>query len=163
MRLYNHITCIAVGRFLAAWLILLTLSACRTVPLVKPESPTVTVAGIRPVSLSFSSQTLGLTLKVQNPNPFDLPMQSMTFSARFLGEEFAQGHSVDRTTIPANGDALLEVQVKTALNKLALQLQSMLNQPNQTLNYDVKGVVKLANWPAAIPFNVSGDLNEQDN
>jgi len=141
-------------------LLLSIVSACSTVPLSKPKSPTVEVAGVKPVALSLTSQTIELTLKVANPNAFDLPMQSMTFSARFLGEEFAQGHSVEKTTIPANGDALMQVEVKTGLGKLATQLKSVLDRPTQTLNYDVKGVVKLANWPAEIPFNVEGELDD---
>lgn len=136
------------------------LVACSSIPLAKPQSPNVTVAGVRPINFSLTSQTIGLTLRVENPNGFDLPMESLTFNARFAGEKFAQGNSIDEVVIPANGTALLEVEVKTGLGKLAAQLQSMLNTNNAELNYDVTGLVKLANWPKAIPFNVEGELED---
>jgi len=140
--------------------VLSLLNACSTVPLSKPKSPSVTVAGARPINLSLTSQTIGLTLRVANPNSFDLPMQSITFNARFAGEKFAQGNSVNRVTIPANGEALLEVEVKAGLGQLASQLKSMFDTEQVELNYDVVGVVKLANWPKAIPFNVEGELED---
>lgn len=136
------------------------LVACSSIPLSKPQSPSVTVAGVRPISFSLTSQTIGLTLRVENPNGFDLPMQSLTFSARFAGKQFATGNSVSKVIIPANGEALLDVEVKTGLGKLAAQLQSMLNTNNAELNYDVTGLVKLSNWPKAIPFNVEGEIND---
>ena len=139
---------------------LIVLVACSSLPLSKPQSPSVTVAGVRPISFSLTSQTIGLTLRVENPNGFDLPMQSLTFNARFAGEQFAQGSSTDEVVIPANGQALLEVEVKTGLGKLASQLGSMLNSNDTELNYDVTGLVKLANWPKPIAFNVEGELDD---
>lgn len=137
-----------------------TVTACSSLPLAKPESPTVAVAAVRPINLGLINQTIGLTLRVSNPNGFDLPMQSITFNARFQGKTFAQGNSIDRVTIPANGEAMLEVQVNTGLAKLAAQLKALANDRNAELNYDVAGVVKLSNWPKAIPFNVEGELED---
>jgi len=136
------------------------LSACSSLPTVKPQSPTITVADVHPVSLSLNSQTIGLSLRVANPNSFDLPMQSLTFNAHFSGQQFAQGHSVNKVVIPANGEALLDVEVEAGLAKLANQLKDMLDTTNPELNYDVSGVVKLANWPKAIPFNVEGEIED---
>lgn len=147
-------------RFIYLGALLSLLAACSSIPLSKPEAPNVTVAGVRPINLSLTSQTIGLTLRVENPNGFDLPMQSLTFNANFAGQKFAQGHSVDETVIPANGTALLEVEVKTGLGKLAAQLQSMLSTNNVELDYEVTGLVKLSNWPKAIPFNVEGEVDE---
>lgn len=144
----------------ALFLTLGSLVACKSIPLAKPLSPNVTVAGVRPINLSLTSQIIGLTLRVENPNGFDLPMQSLTFNARFAGEKFAQGNSIDKVVIPANGTALLDVEVKTGLGKLASQLRSMLDTNNAELNYDVTGLVKLSNWPKAIPFNVEGEIDD---
>jgi len=155
----RHLFRLPIFKFIPV-LILGQLVACSSIPLSKPQSPNVTVAGVRPISLSFTSQTIGLTLRVENPNGFDLPMQSLTFKARFAGEQFAQGNSLDKVVIPANGEAMLDVEVKTGLGKLANQLQSLLNTKNAELNYDVTGLVKLSNWPVAIPFNVEGDIAE---
>lgn len=136
------------------------LVACSSLPLAKPQAPNVTVAGVRPTNFSLTSQTIELTLRVENPNGFDLPMQSLTFDARFAGEHFAQGNSSDEVVIPANGEALVDVDVEIGLSKLASQLSSMLDSNNVELNYDVTGLVKLAIWPKAIPFNVEGEIDD---
>ncbi len=139
---------------------ILLLSACSSIPLSKPQSPNVTIAGIRPTKISLSSQTLELTLNIQNPNGFDLPMESLTFSARFAGESFAQGNTINKVTIPANGEALLKVSVKTGLGQLAEQFKTMVATDDLNLHYDIKGFVKLANWPKNIPINVEGELED---
>lgn len=136
------------------------LSACSSIPLSKPQSPTVKLAGIRPTKISLTSQTLELTLNIQNPNSFDLPMESLTFSARFAGESFAQGNTINKVTIPANGEALLKVKVKTGLGQLAEQFRTMIATDELDLHYDIKGFVKLANWPKSIPINVEGELDD---
>ena len=87
-------------------------------------------------------------------------MQSLTFKARFSGKQFAQGNSIDRVIIPANGEALLDVEVKTGLSKLIKQLSSAVSTENPELDYDVTGLVKLSNWPLAIPFNVEGEIED---
>lgn len=148
----------SISLILAASMLLI---ACSSIPLSKPQAPTVTVAGVRPTNLSFTQQTLELTLRVANPNRFKLPMESLTFNAQFAGEEFAQGKSLEEVVIPGNGEALLKVEVKTGIAKIANQIVAMLDANNFDLNYDIKGVVKLANWPKEIPFNVEGELSEQ--
>ncbi len=146
--------------FLQMFFLSCVLNACSSIPTIKPQSPSITVADVRPLSLSLTTQTIGLSLRVTNPNNFDLPMQSLTFNAHFSGQQFAQGHSVNNVVIPANGEALLDVEVEAGLVKLANQLKEMLDTNNTELNYDLSGVVKLANWPKAIPFNVEGEIED---
>lgn len=136
------------------------LSACSSIPLSKPQSPTVKIAGIRPTKISLTSQTLELTLNILNPNGFDLPMEALTFSARFAGKSFAQGNTINKVTIPANGEALLKVRVKTGLGQLAEQFRTMVAKDDLDLHYDIKGFVKLSNWPKTIPINVEGELED---
>jgi len=158
--LYRPVFHRAVSVRLSAILLLTVLGACSSLPLSKPESPTVTVAGVRPVSLGLIEQTIGLTLRIANPNGFSLPMQSLNFNAHFSGKRFAQGRSIENVVIPAKGEALLDVEVTAGLAQLANQIKLILNSSNPELNYDVTGLVKLSNWPKAIPFNVEGELDD---
>ncbi len=127
-------------------------------PLKKPQAPIVSVADVRPLNLSFSKQRLAFSLNVQNPNPYDLPLERLDFVASFAGQEIATGESNETVTLPANGNAIVEVEVVAAVNKFLSNLQSMLNAGSIDLNYGVKGHVKLANWPTRIPFDVEGEL-----
>jgi len=77
------------------------------------------------------------------------------------GEELAQGNSNAAVTLPAEGDAEIEVMVSTRMNRILGQLLMIASNPDNALDYDVSGFVKLANWPVRIPFNVEGQLDEK--
>ena len=143
-----------------SFLLLLTLllSACSSIPLNKPQAPIVSIAAMRPLNLSLTRQRLAFTLDVKNPNPYDLPLESLDFVATFAGEKLATGESKDKVTLPANGKAVVEVEVTAALGTLLDNFQSMLNSGDINLQYGVTGNVKLANWPTRIPFDVDGEL-----
>lgn len=147
--------------WLAAIVFLILLqTGCGIIPGTKPEAPTVTVDGVRPLNLSLNRQKLAFRLRVQNPNSFDLPLQSLDFSAHFAGEKIADGSSKDDVIIPAKGEAFIEVEVIAAINTLLGQFRNMLDDDDLQTDYGVTGRVKLANWPRRIPFNVQGELEQ---
>ena len=141
--------------------VLASLSGCSAVPHHKPESPQVAVESVRLIGLSLKSQTLGLTLRVSNPNNYDLPIKQLNFNALIAGDLIAQGESTEQVTIPANGEAFMEVSVKAGLGKLITPILSAGIDQSSDLNYQVTGTLKLSNWPATIPFNVSGELEDK--
>lgn len=144
-----HICLLALAMF--------SISACSSVPTHKPIAPDVSIASIKPMNISLSGQKLLFTLRVKNNNNYDLPLKSMQFVASLAGEEFARGASNDRVNIPANGEALVDVAVIAGLGALADQLRSIASSETEGVEYALKGLVKLSNWPAAIPFNYKGD------
>jgi len=136
----------------------LVLGACTAFPTARPEPPTVSVAGVRPLNLSLTEQRLEFRLRVENPNPYDLPLRSLDFVADLAGERIATGRSDERVTIPAGGEELITIDVTTGVDRLIGRMRSMLERRTLDLDYDIRGSVKLANWPARIPFDVSGVL-----
>ena len=139
-------------------LALLALVACASFPSARPEPPKVSVAGVRPLNVSLTRQRLEFKLRVENPNPYDLPLRSLDFVANVAGEKIATGRSDERVTIPAEGDAIVAVEVVTGIDRLIGRMRSMLDDRTLELDYDVAGSVKLANWPRRIPFDVEGVL-----
>jgi len=137
----------------------LTLNACAAIPGSKPESPTVRIASVRPLNLSLTEQKLGFKLRVENPNNFDLPLEALNFTASFAGEDIAEGSSDEKITIPAKGEAIVDVAVTAGINKMLNRFRSMIDSKTLQLDYGVTGTVKLANWPRRIPFNVDGELD----
>ncbi len=136
-----------------------TLQSCATTAsMLDPEQPTVTLEKIKPLNFSFDKQKLELTLNVENPNAFSLPLNTLNFAAEIAGEHIADGVSRERVTIPANGSALLNVVVTTSLSKLIARVQSATEEGNN-LDYNVKGKLKLDNWPKMIPFDSSGKID----
>jgi len=138
--------------------LLLIVQACSTFPTHKPIAPTVEIAGIRPLNLSLTRQRLEFRLLVANPNAFDLPLQALKFTAALDGKQIADGFSEQRVTLPAGGKAEVKVEVATKLSRLLGRIETLLSNPEESVNYAVKGAVKLANWPAPIAFDNEGSL-----
>lgn len=136
----------------------LLFSGCASLPTNKPIAPSVVVESVRPLNLSLSGQKLEFRLRIDNPNGFDLPVEGLKFAAKLGGDKIADGISNERVTVPANSDAILQVEVKAGLGKVLNRLRDMLKGDDVKLDYDVSGTVKLATWPTAIPFNVDGEL-----
>ena len=149
----------AITAVAIAVLLLSTLQSCATTAsMLDPEQPKVTLEKIKPLSFNFNEQKLELTLNVENPNAFSLPLNTLNFAAMISGEHIADGTSRERVTIPANGTALLNVVVTTSLSKLIGIIQSAADEGTD-LNYNVKGKLKLDNWPKMIPFDSSGKID----
>lgn len=146
-------------RVVLIMLISSVFTACSSIPSTPPIAPTVELDSVKPVKIGLRKQELSFKLNINNPNPYDLPLQSLSFIAEIEGSEVAQGISNEPVTLPANSDALVEVIVSTRLNRLLAQIFQLAGSDNTTVNYDVNGFVKLANWPLKIPFSVDGDLS----
>ncbi len=154
----------------AVWFVmaLFTLSACATLENAKPVAPEVSIASVRPMNLSLSGQKLNFTLRVKNPNAFDLPVQSLEFAATLAGKKIAEGVNNSAVTIPARQEAMMDVIVVAGLSTVIDQFKSIAGSIGEdlkseegiSLDYGIKGAVKLANWPTKFPFDVKGDLAE---
>lgn len=138
------------------FVVLSVVSGCAAVDRVKPESPRVTVAGVKPLNLSLTHQRLAFRLRVENPNDFELPLRELDFTARVAGDKVASGRSDERVTIPANGEGFVTVNVTAGMSRIVGRIRQMLGDQTLELDYDVAGFVRLDNWPAKIPFDVDG-------
>jgi len=151
---FNSITTL---RNVTAGLVLtLSLAACNTIPTSRPEAPKVTLESVKPLKIGLREQQLLFTLKVSNPNSFDLPLQALNFVAALDGTQVATGSSSEAVTLPALGDAILKLTVNSQINKVLSQLMLLISNKTAALDYDVNGTLQLANWPIRIPFAVDG-------
>lgn len=143
----------------------LLLAGCSTIEQAKPKAPEVSIASVRPMNFSLSGQKLNFTLRVKNPNSFDLPVQSLDFVASLAGKKIAEGVNDSSVTIPANQEAMMDVTVVAGLSHLIDKFKSAAaslgSDEDVDLGYGITGTVKLANWPVKIPFDVEGDLTEK--
>ena len=138
----------------------LGLSGCASVPTSKPIAPTVDLKSVVPLKLGLSKQELSFLLELTNPNAYDLPIQTISFLANLEGKEVAQGLSNENVTLPANGTAEIEILVNARIQNILGQILSLNSKSSSDLKYDVKGFVKLANWPLKIPFNTDGTVGK---
>jgi len=135
----------------------LVVTGCAGTPL-KPQPPEVTVAGVRPLNLSLTEQSLLFTLRVKNPNAFSLPIEGLDFTAQFSDQNIASGTSTGGSTIPARGEGTVDVEVTTRLQDIAGKLGALLKGGGLKLNYTLDGNVRVKDRKEAYPFSLKGDL-----
>lgn len=98
-------------------MMLIALSGCASVPDSLFARPEVRLSAVECVGLGFSSQTFVLSFDVQNPNAFELPVNSVSYSIKLEGQRFATGETLGEFTVPANGSR--EFSISVDLNLLS--------------------------------------------
>jgi LEA14-like dessication related protein len=146
----------AIRLFYAASLLWIT--ACSMLP-AKPVKPDIELIDVKPLNVSLTEQKLRFTLKVSNPNNFELPVESIDFIARFNGSDIANGKSNQAVTIPASSDGELTLDVTAGLDRMVSTLKTLLEGETLNLDYELAGTVKIENWSTPIPFDVVGAMN----
>jgi len=115
MRAYSRPNAIAVLVAASA------LSGCASLEeLVSP--PDVSLANVELTALDFSAQTFRLGFDVSNPNPFPLPVTSVSYGVQLDGIRFATGETEGSFTVPANGDGEFAINVQLNLLQSAPKL-----------------------------------------
>ena len=97
-RSQKRFTLIILGTF-TTLLVLASLSGCETLQ-SQVEQPTVKLAGISLVEAGLIQQVYGVTLQVDNPNGFTLPIKGVTYAVKVGGQEFATGLTPERLFNP---------------------------------------------------------------
>jgi len=123
------------------------------------EEPRVSLIGIQPLGMTLLEQRYLLALRILNPNDVEIPISGMSYSVEINDREFAYGVSRQAVTIPALGEAVVEVEVVSSLLDMLRQLQSLDDARQSRLDYRISGGLSLANRRAKLPFDYSGTLD----
>jgi LEA14-like dessication related protein len=156
MRIPDDINC----PYRCALLVLLAMlvSGCAG-PGVYREAPRVTLVSIQPKEMGVLEQRYGLQLRILNPNDTALPVKGMQYALQINDREFAYGVSRQPVTIPAYGEALLDVDVVSNLLSVLQQLQEANTGKQKSLKYRLSGSLSLENRLGKLPFDYHGELN----
>jgi LEA14-like dessication related protein len=101
--------------------ILCLLTACAsTGDLI--STPGVSLRNVEITDIDFTSQTFLLGFDVTNPNPFPLPISTVSYAVELEGYRFASGSTAGGFTVPSSGDAEFAISVELDLMKTAPQL-----------------------------------------
>jgi LEA14-like dessication related protein len=123
------------------------------------EPPRVSLAGIQPLDMTLLEQRYQLALRILNPNDVEMPLRGLSYSVEINGREFAYGVSRQAVTIPALGEAIVEVEVVSSLLDMLRQLRALDDDERQRLDYRISGGLRLANRKARLPFDYRGSLD----
>ena len=142
---------------LAAAATLPLLAGCAALP--KLEAPRLSVVSLKMQSADIFSQRLQLRMRVQNPNPRELPIQGIDYRVEVDGAELGQGMTNQSFTVPAMGEAEFDVQFTA---NLAGTLAKLLTRrgSRDSVEYRLVGKVALSSgFLRRIPFDERGSVN----
>lgn len=104
------------------------------------SSPRVELRDVQVMGLGFSSQTFLLSFDIRNPNPFPLPISTVSYGVRLDEQRFASGTTTSEFSIPAEGDAAFAISVELDLLQTAPRLLSIVRQgQSKTISYELEG------------------------
>jgi LEA14-like dessication related protein len=148
---------VAVARLLMA-AVCVTLAACAGLGGYR-EPPRVSLVGIQPLDMTLMEQRYRLALRILNPNEVEIPVEGLSYSVELNGRDFAYGVSRQAVTIPAYGEAIVEVEVVSSLLDMLRQLQALDDGKRRRLDYRISGDLSLSGRRARLPFEYSGTLD----
>ena len=84
--------------------------------------PGVSLDNVEIAEIDLDRQTFVLDFDVVNPNPFPLPIRSVSYGVELDGFRFASGKTTGAFTVPANGDSHFQITVDVDLMRTAPRL-----------------------------------------
>ena len=109
-------------------LALCALGGCASLPEDLIARPEVELRDVAVVGLGFNNQTFLLSFAVSNPNPFPLPVKTVSYGIRLDGQTFASGETPSEFSVPAGGDTQFAISVELDLLRTAPQLLTILRE-----------------------------------
>lgn len=149
-------------RFIPALTILFALGGCASLA-PKVDPPHISLNDIKLKEVGLFEQRFTLTLRIQNPNDFALPIKGMDYEVFLNDQKFARGVSSDAVTVPALGEALTSVDVISNAGNVWQQMQTLMNGRQPALRYRLVGGLRVVNRALKVPFDYQGEfkLNPQ--
>lgn len=136
-----------------------TLGACASAT-THVDSPRVSLNQVDVQKLDLDAQTVLLRFDVTNPNPFPLPVRSISYRVDLDGYRFASGESTADFTVPAQSDTAFAISAELDLLKTAPRLIQIVRQgAHRNIPYSLEGKfeVDVPSAPA-VPFEETGTI-----
>lgn len=145
-----------VSPVLAAAFCVLALTSCSSVPRqMAPLRVQLTSLSLLDGGVNF--QRFAAVFSVDNPNAFDVPVDSFEFSARLSGQGVLIGDSSVPTTFAAGGTDTLRIEVTTEIVSSFESLLAVVQGPDNAIPYDLNGVIRIQGaLERRVPFSYSG-------
>lgn len=124
-----------------------------------PKLPSISLQDISIEKLSLDGAVLNVSLKLANPNDFNVNLKGLNYAVKLHGKEFAKGLVQNVTPITANSENLLNLNLDVNFKELGRSAMAIINGAGT--DYELKGNF-LINTPGQtdqrIPFLKSGQV-----
>jgi LEA14-like dessication related protein len=119
--------------------------------------PEVHIADLELMESGLFEQRYRVTLRVSNPNDFELPLDGVRFALALNDQPFARGFSNHGVSVPRLGDAIVTVEATTSTFDIIRQVLAA--QGRETLDYALDGTVFIKGGSRReVPFVQEGRL-----
>lgn len=163
MSLFNGLTPLRPHRQLCfrAMVVLATASLIASCAGItqRPAPPRVEVAGLQGAMLAGNALTLVVTLRVTNPNPFPIAVDTLEADVTLEGTPAATGRLPAPVTLAASGETRVDVEARANVQVLTGLLERILRRGR--LSYEITGFL-VALDGRRLNFSKRGDLNAGD-
>lgn len=122
------------------------------------ETPHVTLNNLQVLDMTPLEQRYVVTLRLQNPNPISLPVTGMSFQLDINDMELGRGVTNEAVTVPAYGEALVEIHVVSNLLRIVNQIHALESSKSQSLRYRLSGGLSISNRMSKLPFEYRGEF-----
>ncbi|MBT8131823.1 MAG: LEA type 2 family protein, partial [Gammaproteobacteria bacterium] len=129
----NRLT-VTVFSIFAALLIIASLSSCANLTTAF-QQPAVKLANVQLLEVGLLQQVYGVTLQVDNPNGYSLPIKGVNYAVKLGGQDFASGLTPNAFSIPANSSDQVQVEVRTNLMESFGHLRRLFADGPQDMDY----------------------------
>ena len=129
-------------RLIVTWLAVAVfgLTACESIPETVVSTPELKLREVTLVGLGFSSQTFLLSFDINNPNPYSLPVNHVSYSVKLDGQRFASGQTPSDISVPAGGTSEFAISVELDLLSTAPRLLPVIRDGARTrIPYELEG------------------------
>jgi LEA14-like dessication related protein len=125
---------------------MLLLAACTT--LNDFDDPIVELVAIKPLPPEGMEQALQLTLRVMNPNAQAFTITGIYSELSLRGSAFVRGVGNDSVTVPAYGEAMLQMKATASfMGTLSLFRELVMNPPQEGgLEYALSSKLSIKNY-----------------
>jgi LEA14-like dessication related protein len=104
------------------------------------DAPSVRLSNVELTKIDLDDQTFLLDFEVSNPNPFPLPVRSISYGVELDGFRFASGETRGDFTVPAGGDGKFAISVDVDLMRTAPQLLFIVRDGvHRDIPYELQG------------------------
>lgn len=124
-----------------------------------PKLPEIALTDIAINKLSLDGAAVKMTLKLKNPNDFDVNLNGLNYAIKLQDKEFASGLAKNVSPLSANGENLLNLDLKISFKELGRSALSILKGAGT--KYEIKGdflVNKPDQGAIKIPFLKAGEI-----
>jgi len=148
---------VLLNKLLSGLVLMVGLASCSALT-SKPESPRVTLVGLKLISVELLEQRYQVSLRVKNPNAFELPVRGIDFRLDINSQAFADGVSSQPVDVPAYGENVIELEVSSNLLQVFRQFQLLQESESPGFEYRISGSMATGVYGQKLPFDVSGEL-----